>query len=343
MGADIVTGDIEEVEARSIDDAAAAALADFDMEGYDDVLPDDPPDKPDEVADHYRSAPAHRDDHLWVVWDERRKGLVGAALLGVEHRDDNPELGEVSVGVRPDARRQGLGTSLLAAVAERAVELGRYRLLGRTTPGNAGEAYAAAVGARPGLVEHQNRVATAALDRQMLEKWLDRAEERASAYSLVAFDDHCPDELVEGYVEALRAMNDAPMDDEMDDFIFTVDELRDIEASMEAKGTTIWTVLARHDETGEIGGLTAFYFGRHQRWLVEQGDTGVLAAHRDRGLGRWLKAANLLRVLDERPDVTTVETWNAGSNAAMLGINHALGFGKVAPWTSQWLDPRTLL
>ncbi len=57
-----------------------------------------------------------------------------------------------------------------------------------------------------------------------------------------------------------------------------------------------------------------------------QGDTGVDPNHRDRGLGRWLKAEMLLRLIDERPAVRRVTTQNAGSNAPMLNINHALGF-----------------
>lgn len=43
-------------------------------------------------------------------------------------------------------------------------------------------------------------------------------------------------------------------------------------------------------------------------------------------LGRWLKAVNALRLLDERTAVEFIHTRNAGSNGAMLGINVAMGF-----------------
>jgi GNAT superfamily N-acetyltransferase len=59
---------------------------------------------------------------------------------------------------------------------------------------------------------------------------------------------------------------------------------------------------------------------------VWQEATAVDPKHRDKGLGRWLKAANVLRLLDERPAARYVETWNAFSNGPMLGINIAMGF-----------------
>jgi len=49
--------------------------------------------------------------------------------------------------------------------------------------------------------------------------------------------------------------------------------------------------------------------------------------YRGHGLGKWLKAVMLTRVLLEKPDVHYVRTGNAEANVPMLRINHALGFG----------------
>lgn len=61
----------------------------------------------------------------------------------------------------------------------------------------------------------------------------------------------------------------------------------------------------------------------------------VRPEHRGHGLGRRLKAALALRLLDERPEVTRVETWNARSNSHMVAINQDMGFDAIG-WTSTW-------
>lgn len=57
-----------------------------------------------------------------------------------------------------------------------------------------------------------------------------------------------------------------------------------------------------------------------------QEDTLVHAGHRGHGLGLWVKAINLLALLDAAPTVQRVHTWNAAENTHMLAINTALGF-----------------
>lgn len=89
---------------------------------------------------------------------------------------------------------------------------------------------------------------------------------------------------------------------------------------------------ARHDDSGELAGYTELAFPGLWPAAAWQEDTGVWPKHRDRGLGRWLKAANALRLLDERPEIEFIDTWNAGSNEAMLGINEAMGFRPLENW-----------
>ncbi len=62
--------------------------------------------------------------------------------------------------------------------------------------------------------------------------------------------------------------------------------------------------------------------------MIHQLITGVRPPYRGRGLGKWLKAANLHRMRRELPQVTVVVTGIATTNAAMLSINERLGFCK---------------
>lgn len=65
-----------------------------------------------------------------------------------------------------------------------------------------------------------------------------------------------------------------------------------------------------------------------------QGDTGVLPKYRGHGLGRWLKAAMFEKVVAERPKVKRSRTGKANSNAAMLKINHEMGFRPYKEWAA---------
>ncbi|HEV7534028.1 MAG TPA: hypothetical protein VGP90_00245, partial [Acidimicrobiia bacterium] len=160
-----------------------------------------------------------------------------------------------------------------------------------------------------------------------------RAGERAADYSLVAWDGDCPEELLPAWVALKGVMNTAPLEAfEWDDERMTPERWRAVEATRTARGTVAWHLCARHDDSGELAGYTELLFPRTWPQIAWQGDTGVWPKHRERGLGRWLKAVNALRMLDEHPEVEFIDTWNAGSNEAMLAINVAMGFRPLENW-----------
>jgi GNAT superfamily N-acetyltransferase len=229
--------------------------------------------------------------------------------------------------VLPEARRQGIGTELLGRIAEAAALDGRTILGGGTIESSAGDEFCKALGFETKATERKSRLSIADLDRGMLERWIERAAERGADYELFGFDDRCPDDVLEPYIALYDVTNTAPRDDlDMEDEVMTPERWREQEEKAIAKGDSCWILLARHRETGELAGFTQFFFAPYSEDVAWQGWTAVHPGHRDKGLGRWLKAANAIRLLDERPAVQHVDTWNAFSNAPMLGINIEMGF-----------------
>jgi mycothiol synthase len=321
---------VEELDPAELDEGTFAQLAELTTIEERDLAPEDPPVTVAEETDELRVLPAFEEVHLWVARDPDGR-LVGRASLWIEHREDNQHLAGMWLVVRPEARRRGIGRRLLEAAVERARKEGRTTLVGMAVVGTEGAAAARALGAEVALVERTSRLRTAEVDRSLLEAWVARAAERAAGYSLVAWDDRCPDELLGAFAGVMAVMNTAPRGEmDMEDEVFTPELIRQHTEAYRAKGTRVWVVAARHDPTGELVGYTAVFFPKHRPWQVHQGDTGVDPAHRNKGLGRWLKAVNLLRLLDERPEVQVVDTENADSNEPMLNINVALGFRRLA-------------
>jgi GNAT superfamily N-acetyltransferase len=99
-----------------------------------------------------------------------------------------------------------------------------------------------------------------------------------------------------------------------------------------------WTLFAREKATGKIAGYTEVYWNPERPENLSQADTAVFEEYQGRGLGRWLKAAMIDKVLRERPQVKRIRTGNADSNAAMLKINTEMGFKPYKSWKNWQIE-----
>lgn len=325
---------IESFDPHTASEDKLRARYDLDSAEHEEFWSEDPRTPYEQWKKEMLETVSWRKRLRWVAWDDDGTTIVGSSGLGLGYTETNRHLGDVDVYVRPEHRRQGLALALLAPVVEAAEADGRTILGGGAPTDTAGTDFAVSVGGERKIVERKSRMVVAGVDRAMLEGWVERARERAQGYSLMQWDGPVPDEYLDRFVRLSMVMNTAPRDDlEMDDWVNTPERLREREALGQSQGYTWWTVVVRHDETDELVGYTEFVFPPTHPDVAWQEATAVDPVHRGKGIGRWVKATNALRLMDERPGVRYVDTWNAYSNDPMLAINIAMGFEVVKSYS----------
>ena len=242
--------------------------------------------------------------------------------------NENKHLMGTSVEVLPEYRRRGLAKELLHKVLEVAGAENRTLILGDTNARvPAGTAFAERLGAKAGLQAHTNQLVLAELDPDLLRRWREDAKVKASDFELGLWAGPYPEEEIEAIAVMYEVMNTEPRGElEIEDHTVAPKDLRQDEAYWAARGVERWTLYARHEPSSELAGYTEVFWDPEEPENLRQGDTGVLPKYRGHGLGKWLKAAMLEKVLRERPQVKRVRTGNADANAPMLAINRALGF-----------------
>jgi mycothiol synthase len=209
---------------------------------------------------------------------------------------------------------------------------GRTRLAIGIKDGRPEESLAKRAGMKLAYREKVSRLMFGEIDWALMASWIERAAERASDYELLFLPSPIAEEHLQAYCDVMFVMNSAPQEDyvEDEDEIMTPEIWRDLESKFGVRGEReILTYVARHKPSGKFAGFTTVAHKRLQPDLVEQWDTGVDSDHRNKGIGRWVKAAMAFELRKRYPTIRRIDTENAGSNAPMLGINIEMGFKPI--------------
>lgn len=322
-------------------------IADKDLHGFTELnnklraemWPDDPPRTADYWQKHFVGLQEFDDwkEHMWLVWDG--DDAVASAWGGMPF-EDNLHLIHVDFYVLPAYRRQGVATRLaseLVTLAE--TEKRTLVIFDSSSRVPAGDAFAKAINARFGIESHTNQLDLKDLDPDMLRRWREKAEQTAQAFEIGCWTGPFPEEDLKAVCDLIEIMNTEPRGElEVEDFKVTPEQLRKDEVYNAKTGVERWTFYARHSDSGEFVGYTQTGWRASEPTIVWQWGTAVKPKHRGHGLGKWLKALMLEKILAERPEAKFIRTGNADVNAPMLAINRALGFKPYVAHTAWQSD-----
>lgn len=222
--------------------------------------------------------------------------------------------------VHPTDRRAGHGTRLFEAATEAARDA-QYGVLvcQEVEVGSDSEAFLAARGLRPVL-----RLTYTRLDLDTVQ--LPTLEPPAG-YRLAAWRGAPPDELLEAFTVARPAMDDMPMADmAYTPRPWTVERVRAVAQAVADRGDHLDTVAAIEVHSGSVAAFTEVVLPSDGSGDGQHYGTGVLPAHRGRGLASWLKVEAIQRVHAEFPGIAGLLADTADSNIAMRRINERLGY-----------------
>jgi GNAT superfamily N-acetyltransferase/RimJ/RimL family protein N-acetyltransferase len=268
---------------------------------------------------------------LWVAEGAAAGGIRGWCLLRLPDRE-NLDRGLLDLFVHPASRRGGIGGALLRHTAERAAAHGRSALAAEALQDSAGAAFAAAVGATPGLVEARRVLALGEIPAGRIAVLREQAARAAAGYSLVSWQGRTPDRYLAGFAEVLNAANDMPRDVGEEEEVWDAERVREqVDGLRARRGSNVYTIAALHTASGEMSALTDVEADPESPQWGFQLLTAVTRPHRGHRLGLLVKTAMLEWLAVAEPRLERIVTGNAAVNQHMIAINEQLGYELLEP------------
>ncbi len=243
----------------------------------------------------------------------------------------------VSVHVLPEFRRQGIGKTLIRAVAQRMRDTGITSLEAVTTTRElAGQALTARLLGRPITEACVQELPVGDVNHAILRSWLSRGDE--VGVQLETFQGRY-DEMDLSSVARLKAAVRAEYgrvekNQPPEQFLA---KLQQEESRLEGRPDERWVSCAR-TSSREVVGYNEAILGAELPTLLEETETAVSESMRGRGLGRLIKARLLTDVLESRPSIRLIRTINLTRATGMLKTNEQVGY-TVSHHYTRWEIP----
>ncbi|TDC82152.1 N-acetyltransferase [Micromonospora sp. KC606] len=302
-------------------------------------LPQDPPWREGSLREYLSEVMPGERRISWVA--EGGPGPDGAPgrILGHVHVLLLGDIGVLEVLVHPSLRRTGLGRQLVLTAARRVYQEG-FRSIGVEVVGDTpAVAFYESLGFTREYVETRSVLDLTSVDWPALT---EMAGGVGAGYRLEFCPGGPPDDLIEAYARAKAEVRDVG-DGELRPSSYDPQRLRDSLDTLHRRGMKPYIVLARHEQTGEVAGLTEVVVPAQHPTRADQYDTIVVQDHRGYGIDRAIKARMLLELRSAEPELVEVQTWNAQANEAMLKVNAELGYRPDREWCEYSVDVAELV
>jgi GNAT superfamily N-acetyltransferase len=245
-------------------------------------------------------------------------------------------LGVLELYVIPGARRDGVGRTLLGAMADRAVAEGFTTLGVEVAGGTPSVGFYAAHGFRPVHTEMRSILDLNTVDWTHLGHMADGV---VHGYRVEYHPGDLPEEILPSYAEAKQIRRlDVPTDLVLRPSSYDADRLRASLTCLGQRGLKPYIVVAVHERTGTVAGLTELVVPAQHPDRADQYDTTIVPAHDGYGLARAIKARMLLELRAAEPQLREVQTWHAVERERLQQVNKELGFRPDREWLEYETD-----
>lgn len=332
---------VHEWDPRTASAAEIASLLDTFNAALAADLPTDPPWRDGALREYLAELMPGERRISWLAWEESPNDGRRPVVLGHIHVLLLGDIGVLDLLVHPKARRTGLGRKLLAVAAHRTYQEG-FSSIGVEVIGDTPSiSFYESLGFVREYVEMRGVLDLSKVDWPTLSNMCDAVE---PGYRVEFYPGGPPERLFEAYTRAKaesRESDDSDLD--LRPSSYDPQRLRDSLDCLHRRGMKPYIVLAIHEQTGEVAGLTEVVVPAQHPTRADQYDTIVTQRHRGHGIDRAIKARMLLELRRAEPELTEVQTWNAQANEAMLRVNAELGFVSEREWCEYGIDVAELV